>query len=225
MTTLDFGRTDDGALFIVREFLFGRSLYQVVTQDGAQPWRRTLRIARQICGSLCEAHDKGISHRDLKLGDILLLELGRDRELIKVADYVNWRLWDAEGAAGRDDGDVLGFDSSSGVSDAALKDELSLDPHGDIRALGALLCALLTGTPPQLSHRAGSQADGVDISYASAGTSPDLPAALAQVALHCQVPKQLEDLLAELLFSAPRRGCPSMGQALRAVEGLLAARS
>ena len=53
------------------EFVEGRTLKQVLA-DGPLAPRDAVSIARQICGSLREAHELGVVHRDLKPGNVLL---------------------------------------------------------------------------------------------------------------------------------------------------------
>lgn len=60
----DFGTTDDGLLFIVMEYVQGRSLATELEKSGALPAARVQKMMSQICGSLSEAHAKGIIHCD-----------------------------------------------------------------------------------------------------------------------------------------------------------------
>jgi len=61
----DFGKLADGAVFLVLEFVSGRSLRDEVAQ-GPFAVDRALHIARQIASALSAAHAQGIVHRDLK---------------------------------------------------------------------------------------------------------------------------------------------------------------
>jgi hypothetical protein len=73
ITTTDFGRTADGALFLVMEFLAGESLSAAISA-GPMPQARALAIQRQILRALEHAHAAGIVHRDLKPENIMLVE-------------------------------------------------------------------------------------------------------------------------------------------------------
>jgi eukaryotic-like serine/threonine-protein kinase len=84
----DFGSTEDGTLFIAMEYLKGRSLEQVLSEEGALPAERVERVVSQVAASLEEAHGLGITHRDLKPGNILLLDsYAAERDVIKLVDF------------------------------------------------------------------------------------------------------------------------------------------
>src|SRR5690606_29884412 len=70
----DFGKTDDGELFIVMEHVRGEALSDLI-ERGPLALDRTLSILRQICGALHEAHEMGVVQRDLKPDNII--QIGR----------------------------------------------------------------------------------------------------------------------------------------------------
>ena len=61
----DFGTSEDGVLFIVMEFVQGRSIADVLEKEKTISADRVEKIIAQICGSLAEALGQGIIHRDL----------------------------------------------------------------------------------------------------------------------------------------------------------------
>jgi serine/threonine-protein kinase len=84
----DFGATDAGTLYIVMEFLHGRSLQSVLEEQGALPAERVLHLVRQAAGSLDEAHRLGIVHRDLKPDNFLLIDnYASQRDVVKLVDF------------------------------------------------------------------------------------------------------------------------------------------
>jgi eukaryotic-like serine/threonine-protein kinase len=84
----DFGAMEDGTLFIVMEFLQGRSLQSVLEDQGALPAERVQHIVTQAAASLDEAHRLGIVHRDLKPDNFLLLDnYASQRDVLKLVDF------------------------------------------------------------------------------------------------------------------------------------------
>ncbi len=83
----DFGKLADGSYFLVLELLEGRSLRQVLDDEGALDERRALHITRQIAAALVRAHALGIVHRDLKPDNVMLVERDGDPDFVKVLDF------------------------------------------------------------------------------------------------------------------------------------------
>ena len=87
VSVLDFGRTEDGLLFIVMEFIRGVDLAKLVWENGPLPPARAVEIARQVLAALSEAHDAGIIHRDIKPENILVEPLRTGDDFVKVVDF------------------------------------------------------------------------------------------------------------------------------------------
>jgi eukaryotic-like serine/threonine-protein kinase len=83
----DFGATDDGLLYLVMEYLDGRSIQDELRVDGPMDPRRVVHITRQVCEALDCAHGIGLIHRDLKPGNIMLVHRGQDLDTVKVLDF------------------------------------------------------------------------------------------------------------------------------------------
>jgi serine/threonine-protein kinase len=81
----DFGKTDDGILYMVMEFVQGESLAAVLEKRKFLEPVRAQHILQQICDALGEAHTLGIVHRDLKPDNIVLTE--RAKDWVKVLDF------------------------------------------------------------------------------------------------------------------------------------------
>ena len=81
VTVYEMGE-DEGRLFIVMELLDGRELRQVISEDSLALEDR-LSIMGQMCDGLHYAHQKGIVHRDIKPGNIMLLPSGQ----VKILDF------------------------------------------------------------------------------------------------------------------------------------------
>lgn len=69
--------------YIVMELIQGKTLKQIILEEGALPWKWTVNIAIQICSALEMAHKNGIVHRDIKPHNIIITEDG----IAKVTDF------------------------------------------------------------------------------------------------------------------------------------------
>ncbi len=82
----DFGKLPDGSVFLVLEYVQGKSLRELIEQ-GPLPVERALGIVRQITSALVNAHALGIVHRDLKPENVMLVEKSGDPDFVKVLDF------------------------------------------------------------------------------------------------------------------------------------------
>src|SRR5690349_5495064 len=83
----ELGQAADRTLFITMELLYGESLFERYKANGPFEWKRMVKIARQVCDSLEEAHARGIVHRDLKPTNIHLESKDNDNDFVKVLDF------------------------------------------------------------------------------------------------------------------------------------------
>ncbi len=65
---------EEGIYYIVMEYLEGRTLKEVIEQEGALPPKRVVRIMEQVAGALDYAHQRGFVHRDVKPANIFVGE-------------------------------------------------------------------------------------------------------------------------------------------------------
>jgi serine/threonine protein kinase len=139
----DFGQDPDGTLFIAMEFVEGKSLRKIVTNEAPLAPGRALYIAAQIAASLSDAHSNGIVHRDLKPDNVMLQDRGKHRDIARVLDFGIAKLRDdSRNTAMTQAGDVLG--TPQYMSPEQIKGE-AVDGRTDVYALAAMLYELLTG--------------------------------------------------------------------------------
>jgi serine/threonine protein kinase len=146
VTIYDFGKTEDDRLYIVMEFLKGKTLTQVLREQTVLAPPRACKIMRQVCGSLADAHAAGIIHRDLKPDNIFLSEVGGDPDWVKVLDFGVAKLADSEGAGTlTQTGMIFGTPKYMSPEQAEGR---PIDYRADIYALGVVMYELLAGRPP-----------------------------------------------------------------------------
>jgi serine/threonine-protein kinase len=87
VAVIDFGKTEDGQLYLVMEFLRGKDLARVQYEEGPLSFRRIVSILRQVLAALSEAHHLGIIHRDLKPENIILEQVRTGGDFVKVVDF------------------------------------------------------------------------------------------------------------------------------------------
>ncbi|MEM9193348.1 MAG: serine/threonine-protein kinase, partial [Myxococcota bacterium] len=138
---------DGAAVFMVLEFLEGRSLADALTQDGPMSVGRTIHIVDQVCDALGAAHERGIVHRDLKPDNVYLVERKSDRDFVKLLDFgiakvletvTQHQLTKTGAAVGTPH--YMAPEQASGRKD--------LDHRADIFALGVMTYEMLSGAPP-----------------------------------------------------------------------------
>lgn len=132
--------------FLVMEHVEGRSLQQLVDEDGPVEFANAVEYARQAASGLIHAHESGMVHRDVKPSNLLLDENG----VVKVLDLGLARM--VENATEKSsltlehDQTVLG--TADYLSPEQAVDSHSVDHRSDIYSLGCTLYFLLTGRPP-----------------------------------------------------------------------------
>ena len=126
-------------LYLAMELVRGKSLAERLA-PGPLPVDEAIRVARATAEGLAYAHALGLTHRDVKPGNILLGDDGS----IKLADFGLARRRD-ESLALTEPGAVVG--TLAYMSPEQLAGEAAV-PASDIYALGAVLYQMLAGTPP-----------------------------------------------------------------------------
>src|SRR5450432_2786334 len=151
VTVFDYGRTTDGVFYYAMELLEGASLDEIVEVDGPQPEERVIHLLEQVAGSLAEAHDAGLIHRDIKPGNILVVDRGGISDLVKVVDF--GLVKDVgSGASGeaKSEPALTMANTITGtplyIAPETLTAPDTVDARADLYALGAVGYWLLTGT-------------------------------------------------------------------------------
>jgi eukaryotic-like serine/threonine-protein kinase len=138
VTILDRGE-DEGRQFLVFELVEGRTLKEVLDEEGRLPVARALEIAIQVARGLGFAHEHGLVHRDVKPQNVILNGDGR----AKVTDFGIARSLEVEGVT--QSGAVLGTSNYIAPEQASGR---PVDRTTDVYSLGVVLFELLTGEVP-----------------------------------------------------------------------------
>jgi serine/threonine protein kinase len=191
----------EGMPFIVMELVDGESLHTRIKRDGPLSVRDTVGITRPVLAALGHAHARGLVHRDMKPGNVLISQSGD----IKVVDF-GIAKGVGEGTSVTRTGALMGT--------AAYLSPEQVEGHqatlqSDLYALGCLMFAALTGAPPYEGDSA--------VAVAMRHLRDPVPSVRAR---RPDVPVALERVLARSLEKDPARRYASaaeMDAALRKI--------
>jgi serine/threonine-protein kinase len=182
----DVGRLDNGAPYIVMEFLEGSDLSAVLAR-GPLPCEDAVDFVLQASDAMAEAHAAGIVHRDLKPSNLFMSMRSDGTPIIKVLDFgiskVN--VPDTSDAALTRTTTIMG--SPFYMSPEQMRSSKDVDLRTDIWSLGVILYELLTGVPP-FNGETLPQLVAAILSEAPQPLRekrPDIPQELEAVVLHC----------------------------------------
>jgi len=154
----DFGQAPDGTAYLVMELLEGDTLWQRLRKAQKLPERQALIIARQIAAALAAAHQAGVIHRDLKPGNIFLLESDEPGGLrVKIMDFGVAKLMgdDSESEGLTTTGAIVGTPTFMSPEQCR-GGGTPIDWRSDLYSLGCILFAMLAGRPPFVADGSGA---------------------------------------------------------------------
>jgi len=196
--------SDDGTHFIVTELVEGETLADRLGRDGPMPPAESIAVAVDIARALAAAHERGLIHRDIKPGNVMLLPDGR----VKVVDFGIARAAGSDTLTGT--GVVLG-------STAYLSPEQAgghpVDERADLYALGCVLYEMVTGHVP---FRADTP---IATMYRHVNEDPPLPSTMVPVQ------SELEAIVMRCLEKDPKRRFASAAELEAALLAVPLARS
>jgi serine/threonine-protein kinase len=191
----------DGQLYYAMELVDGNSLEEELRRGQRFEWQEVTRIGIEICRALRHAHDRGIIHRDIKPGNLLMVSNGR----VKLSDFGIARLFGNTRLTSP--GNVLGTAEYMAPEQA---EGGAMDGRADLYSLGTLMYALLAGRPvfrgkslPEMLHMQRFEQPEPLRKYAP------------------EAPEELEQIVAQLLEKDPNRRVPNANVLGRRLEAIL----
>jgi serine/threonine-protein kinase len=199
----------DGQPYISMEFVDGEDLRSLLRRIGRLPHDKAIEIARKLCAGLAAAHDRGVLHRDLKPGNIMIDARGQ----VLITDFGLAQLA----------GEVRGAEVRSGTPAYMAPEQLAgkeVSPASDIYSLGIVLYEMFTGKHP---FSASTLADLIRLQNESAVARPttivkDLDPAVEGLILRCLQPEPRHRPGSALAIAAALPGADPLAAALAAGE-------
>ncbi len=199
----------DGHMFLSMEYVDGEDLASLLRRIGRLPADKGIEIARKLCAGLAAAHEKGVLHRDLKPGNVMLDARGQ----VLLTDF---------GLAGLAD-QIAGAEVRNGTPAYMAPEQLSgkeVTARSDIYALGLVLYEIFTGRRPfeasTLAELVRAQTDTTPTSLTS--LVRDLDPAVERVILRCLDPEPSRRPSTALAVAAALPGGDPLAAALAAGE-------
>jgi serine/threonine-protein kinase len=133
---------EGASYYIAEEFVEGMSLEQLIKRERYLSNEAAALIFYEVCKGLQHAHEKGVIHRDMKPGNILISNQGE----VKLVDFgIATSLEHSEEGLTRD-GMTLG--TPSYIPPEQIDNAKTVDRRADIYSLGVVLYEMLTGKTP-----------------------------------------------------------------------------
>ncbi len=178
----DVGR-DDGQLFVVMELVHGRSLADVI-REGPLSIADASRFGSEIADALAHAHERGVTHRDLKSTNVMITARGA-----KVLDFGLARILDTHQI------DALSLSQRSLTAEGMIAGTLPYmapellrgvrgDQRADIWALGVLLYEMVGGRRP-FTGGTGFELSAAILHQPADPLPPAVPAPMATIIQRC----------------------------------------
>lgn len=190
----------EGEVYLIFEHIAGRTLHQMIAEDGKLPFQRARDLFRGAASALDYAHGLGVIHRDLKPANLMVDAEGR----LRVMDFGVARL--TEEALSR----RTGTNSTVGTPlyMAPEQEQGVAREESDAYSMAVCLYEVLTGRRPFAGSGAGLLMNKLKSVYEPASK------------LDARLPSGLDEIFAKALDPDPDKRYSSAGNLLRALESL-----
>ena len=205
----DYGRTPEGIFYYAMEHVDGFTIQALVTETGPVDPARVVHVLLQACGSLDEAHDRGLLHRDIKPGNIMLTVRGGLYDTVKILDFGLVRDLAGEDLDAAEERNVIVGTPMYMAPEIVLASE-SAGPAADLYALAAVGYFMLAGTtlfpPGEVRELLRKQVDE-DVPFPSERLGRALPRNLEYVIMGALAKNPAERPSSAARFAEMLRAC------------------
>lgn len=211
----DFGRLDDGTLYLVMELVDGDSLAEILESDTRIEWGRALRIVRHVLRGLGHAHAASIVHRDVKPENVIIVSGDTDPDYAKILDFGIAKLIGDSPEAG--DNQLTQFGTTVGTPNYVAPEQAlgqAVDGRSDLYSLSVMLYEMITGSPPFYSDDT--------LKVLSMHVATDVPA-FADRAPELNVPAEVEALVRRGLEKGAAKRYTNADDYIAAIDAIIGA--
>jgi serine/threonine protein kinase/tetratricopeptide (TPR) repeat protein len=140
----DFGEAEDGRPYMVMEFVDGPTLARVLAETGGIAIAQALSLFADVCEAIEAGHRRGVVHRDIKPGNVMLDRSDDGAEIVKVLDFGLASMTDDAQEQSRPNALVgtVAYMSPESIEHGAVS------PASDVFSLGVMLYEMITGEVP-----------------------------------------------------------------------------
>ena len=191
------------------EMLVGVDLEKLISKFGPVPAERAIHILKQVCHSLDEAHQNGLTHRDVKPANVFVSGIGSESDFVKVLDFgLVRRRSEPRSPLITADRALVG--TPAYLAPESTGGSRATDERSDLYALGCVAYWLLTG------KLVFDEKTPMGMVLAHAQAKPTPPSQRTEL----PIPPELEGLVLDLLAKDPRTRPANAAEVARRLDAV-----
>ncbi len=141
----DFGNLETGELYFTMDFIDGKSLKDILREEGRLEPARAINLIIQVIRALGKGHEQGIVHRDIKPDNILITKTRHGQEQAMVLDFGIAKAFEGDGGTLTQVGGIVG--TPKYMSPEQIQGQ-QVDHMTDLYSAGVILYEMITGRVP-----------------------------------------------------------------------------